>query len=222
MEAIFFLVDFIIHLDKHLSQIIQDFGMWTYVILFLIIFLETGIVVTPFLPGDSLLFAVGAFAAIGALDIWILLLGLIVAAILGDTVNYAIGRFLGPRVFQKENARFLKREYMERTRAFYEKHGNKTIVLARFVPIIRTFAPFLAGIGHMHYPTFLFYNVLGGVLWVGVCLFGGYFFGNIPVVKDNFSIVVLLIIVISLLPVILEFWQHQRQSTKLEKQKNVN
>jgi membrane-associated protein len=205
------LVDFILHFDKHLSQIIQDYGVWVYVLLFLIVFIETGIVAMPFLPGDSLLFAAGTFAAMGMLNFYLLILLLIVAAILGDTVNYSIGRFLGPKVFYKEDSRFFKKEYLERTRRFYEKYGNKTIVLARFIPIIRTFAPFIAGIGQMKYRLFLFYNVLGGVIWVGLFVSCGYFLGNIPVVKDNFSLVILFIIIISVVPVFWEIWKHSRE-----------
>lgn len=214
METVLYLVDFILHLDEHLSQIIQNFGVWVYLLLFLIIFLETGFVVTPFLPGDSLLFAVGAFAALGALDARWLFLLLTAAAILGDSVNYMIGKFVGPKVFRAQEARFFKKEYLEKTRLFYEKYGNKTIVLARFVPIIRTFAPFVAGIGHMKYGLFIFYNILGGILWVTLCMFGGYFFGNIPVVKENFSVVVLGIVFVSILPIILELWKHQAQTAK--------
>jgi membrane-associated protein len=212
MDIILYLVDFILHLDDHLSQIIQNFGVWAYLVLFLIVFLETGFVVTPFLPGDSLLFAAGAFAALGALNLGWLFLTLTAAAILGDTVNYMIGKFVGPKVFRAQEARFFKKEYLERTRLFYEKYGNKTIVLARFVPIIRTFAPFVAGIGRMQYGLFLFYNAFGGVLWVLICLLAGYFLGNVPVVKENFSIAVLVIIVISILPIIFEFWKHRTQT----------
>ncbi len=210
MEIIHYLVDFILHLDKHLAQIIQDFSGWTYLILFLIVFCETGLVVTPFLPGDSLLFAAGAFAAVGVLNVvWVYVI-FAVAAILGDSVNYAIGQYLGPKVFSKESGRFLKREYLERTHQFYEKYGAKTIVLARFVPIVRTFAPFVAGVGRMSYLTFISYNVLGGLLWVSVCVLGGYFFGNIPIIKKNFSLAVLAIIFVSLIPVVLEVWNHRR------------
>ncbi len=206
-----YFIDVILHIDKHLSQVILEYGVWIYLLLFLIIFIETGLVAMPFLPGDSLLFAVGTFAAIGALNIgWTIFL-LIAAAIIGDSLNYAIGKFVGPKVFYKEEARFFKKEYLERTRRFYEKYGNKTIVLARFVPIVRTFAPFVAGIGRMKYGLFLFYNVFGGALWVVTFTCGGYFFGNIPVIKNNFSAVILAIIVLSVLPIILEFWKHHRQ-----------
>lgn len=216
MEIIQFLIDFVLHLDEHLSIIIQNFGVWTYLLLFLIIFLETGVVITPFLPGDSLLFAAGAFAALGALNIWVLFALLSLAAILGDTVNYWIGHYIGPRAFSG-NTRFLKREYLDRTHAFYEKHGGKTIILARFIPIIRTFAPFVAGIGAMTYDKFIVYNVTGAIVWVGLFLFGGYFFGNLPFVKDNFTIVILAIIGISVLPGVVEYLRERsRSKTKAE------
>jgi membrane-associated protein len=193
-------------LDKHLSLVITQYGTGTYLLLFFIIFMETGFVVTPFLPGDSLLFAAGTFAspALGSpLNIVVLYLLLCTAAVLGDTVNYWIGHFIGPRAFSMNN-RFLKKEYLERTEAFYEKHGGKTIVLARFIPIIRTFAPFVAGVGKMSYWRFISYNVIGGIAWVSLFCLGGYFFGNLPVVKDNFSIVVVTIILISVLPMVFE------------------
>jgi membrane-associated protein len=197
--------DFIIHIDVHLSAIIQAYGTWTYLILFLIIFCETGLVVTPLLPGDSLLFAAGTFAAKGDLDIMWLFILLAIAAVLGDTANYWIGDYIGPRIFHKENVRFLNREYLERTHQFYEKYGGKTIIIARFVPIIRTFAPFVAGIGSMTYLRFISYNIIGGVAWIAACVFAGYFFGNIPIVKQNFTIVISAIIVISILPGVIEF-----------------
>lgn len=212
MELIGNFVDILLHLDKHLGSIIQQFGMWTYLILFVVVFLETGFVVTPFLPGDSLLFAAGAFAAIGAFDVGWLMLVLIAAAILGDTANYWIGHYVGPRVFQKEKSRFFKKEYLDRTHAFYEKHGGKTIIIARFVPIIRTFAPFVAGIGRMSYGRFIAYNVIGGVGWVVIFVTGGYLFGNIPVVKKNFSLAILAIILISVIPIAVEFVRHRRRS----------
>jgi membrane-associated protein len=223
MEWIQFFIDFILHLDKHLAEIIQNYGTWTYLLLFGIIFMETGLVVTPFLPGDSLLFAAGTFAspalAINGgqppLNVFWLWLLLIVAAILGDTVNYWIGHYIGPRAFSGE-VRFLKKEYLDRTREFYEKHGGKTIVLARFVPIIRTFAPFVAGVGVMHYPRFLTYNVLGGIAWVTIFTFGGYFFGNLPFVKDNFTVVVMAIILISVLPMVYEFAKERLNTAKVE------
>ena len=192
--------DLVIHLDRHLNAVIQDYGTWTYLILFLIIFCETGLVVTPFLPGDSLLFAVGTFAALGALDVGLVIGLLSVAAVLGDSVNYAIGYRLGPRVFRRERVRFLNRKHLERTHDFYERYGAKTIVIARFVPIVRTFAPFVAGIGRMSYSRFLFYNVAGGVGWIAVLILAGYLFGNIRVVKRNFSLVIFAIIIVSILP----------------------
>ena len=204
VEIVHFLTDFVLHLDRHLAALIQGYGLWTYLILFLIIFCETGLVVTPILPGDSLLFAVGTFAATGALDLALVLLLLAVAAVAGDTVNYAIGARVGPRIFHKEGVRFLNREYLERTHRFYERYGAKTLVIARFVPIIRTFAPFIAGIGRMTYARFLAYNVVGGVSWILLLVLGGYAFGNIPVVRRNFSLVILAIIAISLLPGLIE------------------
>jgi membrane-associated protein len=208
-------IDLFLHLDTHLQTVIQNYGTWTYVILFLIIFCETGLVVTPILPGDSLLFAAGAFAATGSLDlVWLLIL-LTVAAVLGDAVNYAIGHFMGPKVFSQPDSRFLKREYLDRTHQFYEKYGGKTIIIARFVPIVRTFAPFVAGVGSMTYAKFASYNVIGGLLWVGVCVLAGYAFGNIPVVQENFTLVILGIIFVSILPGIIEFLR-QRQQTVAE------
>jgi membrane-associated protein len=204
------LLDYVLHLDRHLSVVIQDYGGWTYLILFLIVFCETGLVVTPFLPGDSLLFAVGTFAAVGALDLGLVLVLLSAAAILGDTVNYAVGYRIGPRVF-REKRRFLNREHLERTQRFYERHGAKTIVIARFVPIIRTFAPFVAGIGLMSYSRFVAYNVAGGIFWIVSLTVGGYLFGNIPVVRSNFALVILAIIALSLLPGIIEVLRHRRR-----------
>ncbi|MBM3224400.1 MAG: DedA family protein [Candidatus Tectomicrobia bacterium] len=203
------ILDIFLHLDVHLSLIIQQYGVWTYLLLFVIIFLETGIVVTPFLPGDSLLFAAGAFAATGAFDVGLLFALLFVAAVLGDTVNYRIGEAIGPRAFHS-HSRFLKQEHLERTQQFYARHGGKTIVLARFVPIIRTFAPFVAGVGQMAYGRFLLYNVGGGLLWTGLFIFGGYYFG--PIVKRHFTLVILAIIILSILPVIIEFLKARRQS----------
>lgn len=203
------LIDLFLHLDHHLGQLISQYGTWTHLILFLIVFCETGLVVTPFLPGDSLLFAAGTFAALGALDLWLLVLLLIIAAIAGDTVNYWIGAYIGPRAFRGD-IRFLRKEYLDRTHAFYEKHGGKTIIMARFVPIIRTFAPFVAGVGAMSYPKFILYNVVGAVLWVGLFVLGGYFFGTIPVVRENFTLVILVIIVISVLPIVIEALRARR------------
>jgi membrane-associated protein len=209
MELITHALDFFLHLDRHLHNIIQLYGIWTYIILFLIIFCETGLVVTPILPGDSLLFAAGAFAAIGSLDVnWLFVL-LSVAAIAGDTVNYAIGSFVGPKIFSKEDVRFLKKEHLARTHHFYEKYGAKTIILARFVPIIRTFAPFVAGIGSMTYWRFLSYNVVGGIAWIATFVVGGYYFGNLPIVSRNFPLIIMAIIVISVLPGVIEV-VHQR------------
>ena len=204
MEMILNFVDFFIHLDRHLGGLLDYFGNWTYVILFLVIFCETGLVVTPILPGDSLLFALGAFAANpylkGPLEIEWLMATLILAAILGDAVNYAIGKYLGPKVFHYEGSRFFRREHLQRTHDFYEKYGGKTIVIARFMPIIRTFAPFVAGIGRMTYRRFALYNVAGGVLWIVSLLLAGYYFGNIALVKENFTIVLLAIVFLSVLP----------------------
>jgi membrane-associated protein len=209
MELIIYIADIFIHLDRHLGVIIQAFGSWTYVIFFLVIFCETGLVVTPFLPGDSLLFGLGTFAALGLLKLEWLLILLSIAAVAGNMVNYAIGQFVGPKVFQKENVRFFNREYLDRTHRFYEKHGGKTIVIARFIPIIRTFAPFVAGIGKMTYTRFTLYNVLGSVAWVTIFIAGGYYFGNLPVVKRNFTIVIFAIIIISVLPIIFEYIRHR-------------
>ena len=203
--------DFVIHIDVHLSAIIQAYGTWTYLILFLIIFCETGLVVTPLLPGDSLLFAAGTFAAKGDLDVMWLFILLSIAAVLGDTANYWIGDYIGPRVFHKENVRFLNKEYLDRTHRFYEKYGGKTIIIARFVPIIRTFAPFVAGIGSMTYLRFISYNVIGGIAWIAAFVFAGYFFGNIPIVKQNFTIVISAIIVISILPGVIEFIRQRNE-----------
>jgi membrane-associated protein len=203
MEVISTLVDLFLHLDEHLSVVIQNYGIWTYLLLFLIIFMETGLVVTPFLPGDSLIFAAGTFAGMGSLNVVLLFFLLSFAAILGDTVNYLIGHFIGPRAFSG-NIRFLKKEYLDRTHAFYEKHGGKTIILARFIPIVRTFAPFVAGVGKMSYWHFITYNIVGGVLWVAIFCFLGYFFGNLQFVQNNFSLVVIAIILISVLPAVFE------------------
>jgi membrane-associated protein len=206
MDLIRQFIDFFLHLDVHLGEIIRNYGTWTYGILFLIIFVETGLVVMPLLPGDSLLFAAGTFAALGDLDPWLLCGLLITAAILGDTVNYWIGKAIGPRAFSG-NMRFLKQEYLLKTQQFYEKHGGKTIILARFVPIVRTFAPFVAGVGTMHYPRFLAYNVVGAVVWVTMFVWLGYLFGNIPAVKERFSLVILGIILVSVLPIALEMFK---------------
>ncbi|MBI4918811.1 DedA family protein [archaeon] len=197
-------INLLLHIDKYLSGVIETYSLWTYAILFLVIFLETGFVVTPFLPGDSLLFAVGSFAALGSLNLSYSIILIIIAAILGDTINYSVGHHLGPKVFKKENARFFKKEYLNKTKEFYDTYGKKSIFLARFVPIIRTFAPFVAGIGKMNYFEFLKYNIFGGVVWSLLCILAGYFFGNIQIVKENFSLAVLAIIVISFIPILFE------------------
>jgi membrane-associated protein len=209
MDLLTYFIDFFLHLDQHLAELIGRFGMWTYGILFLIVFCETGLVVTPFLPGDSLLFAAGTFAALGSLHPFALFVLLSIAAILGDTVNYWIGARVGPRAFSGK-FRFLNQTHLRKTEAFYEKHGGKTIVIARFVPIIRTFAPFVAGIGTMAYPRFLAYNVIGAVVWVGLFVFGGYLFGTIPVVRQNFSLVIVAIILVSVLPIAAEWVRARR------------
>ncbi len=220
MEIILKLIDFILHLDKYLSVIIQSYGTWTYAILFLIIFCETGLVVMPILPGDSLLFAAGAFAALDSLNVFWLFILLSAAAIIGDTINYWVGHFVGPKIFAKENVRFLNKKYLEQTHQFYEKHGGKTIIIARFIPIIRTFAPFVAGIGQMSYWRFISYNIIGGITWPAIFIFGGYYFGNISFVKNNFSAVILAIIIISILPAIIEFFRQRRCSTSSPEQKS--
>ncbi len=209
MELIKDFIDILIHLDKYMNLLIQNYGVLTYIILFLIIFCETGLVVTPFLPGDSLLFAAGTFAAIGSLDVLWLIGLLTTAAIAGDTLNYWIGDFIGPKVFHRENVRFLNKKHLERAHQFYEKYGGKTIIIARFVPIIRTFAPFVAGIGKMAYSRFIAYNILGGILWVAIFVFSGYYFGNIPAVKQNFTVVIFAIILISIMPGVIEFLRHR-------------
>jgi membrane-associated protein len=204
------IIGFFIHLDKYLMLIIDKFGIYSYLILFLIIFAETGFVVTPFLPGDSIIFAAGTFTAMGSFNIIPLYLILVIAAILGDTINYWIGHKIGPEIFRKDT-RFIKKEHLEKTKAFYEKHGGKTIILARFIPIVRTFAPFVAGVGLMNYTKFLIFNITGGVLWVSLFLFLGYFFGNIKFVKDNFELTVLFIILVSVVPVITEFIKSRKK-----------
>lgn len=202
--------DFILHIDKYLADLIGYFGSWTYVMLFAIVFAETGLVVTPFLPGDSLLFAVGTLAGGGLLNIWISYFTLLIAAILGDTVNYWIGHYIGPKVFNKENSKFFKKEYLEKTREFYEQYGGKTIIIARFLPIIRTFAPFVAGVGKMHYITFFFYNVFGGFIWVTSLVFAGFYLGGLSFVKANFEYAIFVIIALSLLPMLIEYIKYKR------------
>jgi len=213
MDIILKFIDLFIHLDKYISTVLQMFGGWTYLLVFLVVFCETGLVVTPILPGDSLLFGLGTFAAKGDLDPVMLVVLLSLAAILGDTVNYAIGKFLGPKVFQRADGYFFKKEYLDRTHAFYEKHGGKTIIIARFIPIIRTFAPFVAGIGSMTYGRFISYNVIGGISWVATFVLGGYYFGNLHFVKQNFTFVIMAIIFVSILPGIIEYIRQSRQKT---------
>lgn len=217
MDFIKTFIDVFLHLDTHLSTVIQNYGAWTYLLLFIIIFCETGLVVIPFLPGDSLVFAAGAFAAIGKMNIAVLYILLCCAAVIGDTVNYEIGKLIGPKVFETNN-RFLKKEHLEKTQKFYDRHGGKTIILARFIPIIRTFAPFVAGIGKMKYKKFISYNFVGGVSWITIFLFMGYFFGNLPAVKHNFTFVIIAIIFISILPGAIEYIRQKKgnQNSNLE------
>jgi membrane-associated protein len=214
MELIRQAIDLFLHLDKHLNVIISNYGALTYLILFVIVFCETGLVVTPFLPGDSLLFAAGVFCSNGSLNVVYVIALLCIAAVLGDTINYAVGHFLGPRIFRGEDVRFLNKKHLERTHEFFERYGAETIIIARFVPIVRTFAPFVAGMGSMSYPKFLTYNVFGGVLWVNLLTLGGYMFANVPVVKNNFSFVVIAIIIISLLPGVYEFLRQRNLAKK--------
>ena len=208
MDFIKFIIDFILHIDDHLVDLSSQYGLWVYAIIFLIVFCETGLVVTPFLPGDSLLFATGTIVVLpdSGLNIFVMAIVVIVAAILGDTVNYHVGKYIGHAVFKKPH-RFIKQEYLMKTHAFYEKHGGKTIIYARFIPIVRTFAPFVAGVGEMTYGKFILYNVVGAVLWAVLFLGAGYWFGNIPVIRNNFSMVILAIIFISLIPVFIEFFK---------------
>lgn len=208
MDILYYLFDLFIHLDKHIAELINQYGTLTYIILFFVIFAETGFVFTPFLPGDSLLFAAGAFAAKGSFDVYLLFLLLSLAAILGDTLNYWIGHYFGMKVFNLK-IKFLKKEYLDRTHQFYEKYGGKTIIIARFVPIVRTFAPFVAGIGSMSYSKFIQYNIIGGILWTLIFIYSGYFFGNLEFVKNNFSFIVLAIIIISVLPGFIEYLKHR-------------
>ena len=211
MELITNFIEFVLHLDKHLNYVIEAWGIWCYLIFFVIIFAETGLVVTPFLPGDSLLFALGTLAAGGSLDVWWLFVILSAAAVLGDSANYAIGKYLGSIILKHQGKWFLKKEHIDRTHQFYEKYGAKTIVLARFVPIVRTFAPFIAGVGKMTYLRFFSYNVIGGLLWITLFVFGGFFFGNIPVIKRNFTFVIFAIIIISILPAVIEVIREKRR-----------
>lgn len=213
MHVLIDIITFILHIDKHLANIIQQYGALSYILLFVIIFMETGFVVTPFLPGDSLIFAASAFAAIGSFNIVLLYIILALAAILGDTVNYWIGHYIGPKAFSG-NVKFLKKEYIDKTHEYFEKYGGKTIIIARFIPIVRTFAPFVAGVGAMSYRQFILYNIIGGLSWVGLFCLGGYFFGNLPFVKKNFTLVVLAIIIISVIPAITEFINAKRKNRK--------
>jgi len=214
MEIIKNLIEIIVHIDKHLSLMIQNFGSWSYLVLFAVIFAETGLVITPFLPGDSLLFAAGTLSAVESFNLLWIFIVLSAAAIIGDTVNYTFGKFFGQKIILNSSNRFFKKEYVDRTHKFYEKHGGKTIILARFIPIIRTFAPFVAGVGKMSYYKFFIYNVIGGLLWVSLFVFGGYFFGNMPIVKNNFFVVILVIIVFSVLPIAIEFYKHKIKEGK--------
>ena len=214
MEFFSFIIDFILHIDQHLTELAAQYGVWIYGILFLIIFCETGLVVMPLLPGDSLLFAAGSIAAIGEMNIHLMVVLLIIAAILGDAVNFMIGKYFGEKLFANPNSKIFKQSHLQKTQQFYAKHGGKTIILARFIPIVRTFAPFVAGMGHMTYHHFLAYNVIGGVLWVTLFSYLGYFFGNMDIVKDNLSLVLVAIIVLSVLPAIVEVIRHKRAANK--------
>jgi membrane-associated protein len=211
MEYISHFIDLFLHLDKHLGELVKEYGTWTYLVLFVIVFCETGLVVTPILPGDSLLFAAGAIAALGSLNPHLLVVLLTIAAVLGDAVNYQIGRYVGPAVFKKEDSRFFKRAHLEKTHAFYERYGGKTIIIARFVPIVRTFAPFIAGVGQMSYKRFALYNVVGAVLWVVIGVYAGYLFGGLKIVKENFSLIIIAIVFISLLPAVFEYWRAKQR-----------
>jgi membrane-associated protein len=213
MEFIKSLIDFILHVDTHLLELSRDYGAWMYAILFLIVFCETGLVVTPFLPGDSLLFAVGSLTALGVVRLEFIVPLLVAAALCGDNVNYWVGRFAGPKVFSREQSRVFNKAYLSRTQEFYNRYGRKTVIIARFVPIIRTFAPFVAGVGRMAYRSFITFSILGAMLWVVVFVFAGYFFGNLPVVKQNFTLAIALIILISLLPGVIEFLRQRKQAT---------
>lgn len=212
MEFITWFIDFFVHIDKHLEELVRSYGVTTYVLLFLIVFCETGLVITPFLPGDSLLFAAGAIASKGSLNVNLMALLLFIAAVIGDAVNYAVGRFIGPKVFERKNSRIFKQEYLSRTQRFFDKYGAKTIIFARFVPIVRTFAPFLAGVGTMSYPKFATYNVVGAAAWVGIFTYLGFFFGSTPIVEKNFKLVILAIIVLSILPAVIEVIKARREA----------
>ncbi len=213
MDTVAWVIDVFLHVDRYLLSFLVQYGMWVYALLFLIVFAETGLVVAPLLPGDSLLFVAGAIAAAGGMDVTMVIGLLIVAAILGDTVNYRIGDYIGPKVFTK-GSRFLKKEHLDHAHRFYEKHGGKTIIIARFIPIIRTFAPFVAGAGGMSYPRFLAYNIIGGILWVLSFVLGGFFFGNIPQVKNNLSLVIIVIVILSVLPAVIEYLRHRARPNR--------
>ena len=210
MEWISSFIDIVVHLDDHLLWVVQQYGAWIYALLFLIVFCETGLVVTPFLPGDSLLFVAGTIAGAGGMNVHLLAVLLVIAAVLGDSLNYALGRYLGPRVFRHEGSWVFRKEYLDRTNRFFAKHGGKTIIIARFVPIVRTYAPFVAGIGHMEYRRFLSFNVIGALVWVVLLTYAGYFFGNLPIVKDNLSFVIIGIVILSILPGVIEYLRNRR------------
>ncbi len=214
MEFISFIIDFVLHIDQHLLELVAAYGPWIYLILFLIVFAETGLVVTPFLPGDSLLFVAGAIAAMGEMNVHLLVALLILAAVLGDAVNYAVGHFFGMKLFSNPDSRIFRRQYLDKTHDFYARHGGETIILARFVPIVRTFAPFVAGVGRMTYRHFFSYNIVGALAWVLSFSYAGYFFGNLPVVKSNLSLLILAIIVVSVLPGVIEIWRSRRAGAR--------
>ena len=220
MEILKLAIDFVLHIDNYLDVILKEYGTLAYIILFLIIFAETGLVVTPFLPGDSLLFAIGAITARGDLDLTLILILLTFAAILGDTVNYRVGAFFKDRILRGERIRFIKESHIERTKEFYDDYGGKTIIIGRFVPIIRTFAPFVAGIGTMEYKQFLFYNVIGGVIWITIFTFAGYYFGNLPMIRKNFTLVIFAIIILSILPAVFEFFRSKKNKVNIIKDSN--
>ncbi|MFK3694336.1 DedA family protein [Serratia bockelmannii] len=220
MDIIKFIIDFILHIDVHLAELVAQYGMWVYSILFLILFCETGLVVTPFLPGDSLLFVAGALAALPTndLNVHTMVALMAVAAIIGDAVNYTIGRLFGEKLFSNPNSKIFRRSYLDKTHQFYEKHGGKTIILARFVPIVRTFAPFVAGMGHMSYRHFAAYNVIGALVWVLLFTYAGYLFGDLPVVQENLKLLIVGIIIVSILPGVIEIWRHKRAAARQQKQ----
>lgn len=214
MSVISALIDFILHIDQHLQFIVAHYGIWIYAILFLLIFCETGLVVTPFLPGDSLLFAAGSIAAVGEMNVHLMVALLLIAAIVGDAVNFALGKYFGQRLFANPQSKIFKQIYLHKTQEFYQKHGGKTIIIARFMPIVRTFAPFVAGMGHMHYGHFIRYNCIGAVIWVVLFSYAGYFFGNLPLIKQNLSLALIIIIAISLLPAVIEILRHKLSAHK--------